>query len=743
MNGIRLLCLTALLLAGFTGRAGAAVPASFSFPAVKAPHPLALDPSLSDPAWKLGEVPGNGPWMNVTRRAPAGSPTTVYLLYDDRNLYVAFVAEQAGTPPVATQTTNGVGFGTDDFVGVGVDTSGAGSQAYFFETTPRGTRYEAASENARYRPLWESAATVDANGWRAVMIVPLNTMHLRAAGAQSWRINFFRGIASTAEHYSWAWDGLMGDAPGANWPTFNEVRFWPEVKSVAVRATAAARPKPRLELFALSSVGNDRDIFVQPDGTLETQPVRNVGLDLSYPVTPTINFVGTLAPDFSNVEIDQQTIAPQEFERQLQEYRPFFAQGAQYINAPANTYSNDLGPQNEIFYSPGVGAFDRGAKIEGTYGLQSFGAMTFRGYDQETGDTFDDTAFGWKHALQDQGFQYWADGVLANHSVSGRDDTLEGGFKVRNNKSGFVFDVDSAVETGSWVPDGTAHSTSAFTDIHKPNYEINVGYADISPYYNPIDGYTSNSDIRGLQGFVNFVGATHGIKNWDLFAGGDRLFDESGAIHESDFGMYGSAVFADGLSINGAGPTISLLRGYDEPAGPGCSGASLGTTFFGGAPCYRNGQNVPYNLMTIPVGYHDGTPRPIDASASWGNFDGNWTHEYTISTSRPLGSRFTLGLEYDGTYERPIAGGPLDSQWLRRITFGFNTGAESNMTFSLRSINGLGGFSTQPGVNVAAAFHTRIGNGDLYLNYGTPAAPYTLTRFIAKYVFRAGAADGT
>jgi len=57
-----------------------------------------------------GKVPnGDGPWENVTTRAPAKFATTAYLLYDDKNLYIGFKSEQAGVPIVATQTTNDVG----------------------------------------------------------------------------------------------------------------------------------------------------------------------------------------------------------------------------------------------------------------------------------------------------------------------------------------------------------------------------------------------------------------------------------------------------------------------------------------------------------------------------------------------------------------------------------------------------------------------------------------------------------
>ena len=105
----------------------------------------------------------------------------------------------------------------------------------------------------------------------------------------------------------------------------------------------------------------------------------------------------------------------------------------------------------------------------------------------------------------------------------------------------------------------------------------------------------------------------------------------------------------------------------------------------------------------------------------------------------------SLGLEYDGTYERPIAGsGSLDSQWLRRISLGYNLSPESSVTLAFRSINGLGGFATQVGSNFAVGFHDRFrGGNELYVDYGTPAASTTLHRLIIKYVFHAGADAGT
>ncbi len=739
-----------LVLATLLGVAFSATPVyavveqKFSFPVARAPHPLSLDPSLSDPAWAAGEVPnGSGPWENVTTRSAAPHETTAYVLYDNKSLYIAFKAAQRGTTITATQATNDSGFGIDDFVGIGLDTSGAGSTSYYFETTPRGVRYEQANENVRYRPRWLAAAKVENGNWKAVMVIPLSA--LKISGSQTWHIQFVRQVAARGEHYVWGYSGIMQDAPSGNWPQFNDTRFWPS--ATGIKIAGGGRGQGRADIFGLESAGGERELFQQANGEFLPMKVRNYGLDVSYPLTPTISFVGTANPDFSNVEIDQQTIVPQEFQRQLVEYRPFFAQGANFINASSGSRTPSGGittAPNLIFYSPDIGPFDWGAKTEGTFGKQSFGVLAFRGFDQTTGNTFADEAYGYEHALPDGTFYYWSDGVLAHHSISGDDDTMEFGAQGRNYHNGLVWFVDHAFEDGSWVPQGHADFSQASVDIHKPNWEVFTSYMDTAPNYNPIDGYTPISDVRGPMAFFNFVGSTPGIKNWTWFTGVDRFIDETGAVHQADTQSLLNVTFKNNFSIDGAGVAVGQLRQYGIPSGPNCSGPIEYQSTFTGYPCYRDGVTQPYNLYQIPAGYGDGTPSPVDVNYSWGPFGGNYVHLFTASTARPVARIVTLGLSYDGTYERSMTTGVLDSQWLRSVTLGVNLGDESTFTVALRDINGYGGFATQIGNNLAVAFHERFrGGNELYVNYGSPAAGATIDRLIVKYVFHAGADAGT
>ncbi|MDB5026795.1 MAG: hypothetical protein JWO66_484, partial [Candidatus Eremiobacteraeota bacterium] len=453
-------CLFAAALALFcAGPAAASTSAAGVVAVTRAPQALPLDPTLSDPAWQAGRVDLGTGLADLTTRRAAPVGTTAYLLVDDRALYVAFHADQAGIPIAAGQTTNGVGFGIDDFVGIGIDPGGSGSQVYYFETTPRGTRYQQASENARYAPAWTAAARIAGGGWDAVLVIPLDALRLHP-GTQRWRINFVRGLAATGDQLTCAFDGIMNDGPiGVGWPNFADVRFWPSLKPFELAKTGGAARIPRADIFALGSVGRDRALFRQADGSFREERVRTVGIDVAAPLTDTITFVGTLAPDFSNVEVDQETIAPQEFRRALNEFRPFFAQGASFLNPNPVGVGGFVTPPNLVFYSPSIGPFDRGMKIEGTRKNDSFGVLSTRGYDLTTNQPFDDIAYGFKHALPDRTFLYWADGVLAHHGEIGSDATSEFGLEGRNLKSGLVWAANHAVEHGSALG-GVAHSTN-------------------------------------------------------------------------------------------------------------------------------------------------------------------------------------------------------------------------------------------------------------------------------------------
>lgn len=718
--------------------ASAAVSYTTEVAAVRAENTPPLDASLGAPAWSTA-LKATQFW-NFTEREPAKYPTTAFFLYDDKNLYVGFIADQRGVPITATQSTNDVGYGQDDSVTIAIDTSNNNSRTYSFTVTPAGVRYETSSESSRYQPPWQAAAKRTATGYNAMMIIPLSDLRTQSAAVQNWRIDFARHIASTGDLYTWAY--VPGSDAYCNNNNFTQLIYcdstkWPELTGIHAQIASSSRPRPYADIYGLSSSGHDRTIFQTTPNSLTTQKPRTIGVDFTYPFTPTMSLVGTFAPDFSNVEADQTTISPQEFSRHYHEYRPFFAEGFNDIDALPHINVNGVG--STIFYTPSIGVVNSGFKIEGSAGRNSLGALT------ATGPGYNDQAFGFQNAQPDGSYQVSAEGVMAHHPGL-TDQTLGFGGSFQNQHSGFqpVFLYEQ--ERGTLVDTPSQGNNLAVGAVLEHGSLLaGLLYRDMGAEFSPIDGYTPINDVRGPQALVQYngTGSQRGsIKSYQAGVVADRFVDRSGAAHQVDVGGSAGVTFKNLLSFT-VGGGASDLRAYTNPY-----------------PVYAGGKTFPFNQTQLTIGYKDGTPTPTDVNYSFGPFAmycpgadpqplmctgvalpfaSAYVHQMDISTTRRLGRAYGVTLEYGGTVAAGTPG-PLDSQWLRRIALTRSFGANGDFAIALRSINGTGGFAS-PGVNLAFSYHQRFRDQDnLYVEYGTPAASSTLHRFIMKYVFHTGGA---
>ncbi|MEO6913002.1 MAG: hypothetical protein ABI182_03145 [Candidatus Baltobacteraceae bacterium] len=696
--------------------AAAWVSHSVNVAAVKVATAPRLDATLSDPQWRKGVVFEN--FYDYTNHRPAKQTTTAYLLYDENNLYLAVHSEQAGVPITATQNLDHAGVATDDHVSLNLETSGSGARVYQFRANPRGIHDEYSSENSRYAPDWQSTATILPNGdWNLTMVIPLKVLRAQGGALQNWQIDVVRFVAATNDTYTWAYDDTMQSVGSS--------QYWPHLIGLEIPA-GASRPKPRADLYALGSGGADRGVFQNGIGQFEPLRPRPYGLDVTVPVTNTLAFVGTVNPDFSNVEQDQTTIAPQEFQRQYNEYRPFFAQGANYINAlpGTNINSNDL-----QFYSPKIGVFDRGLKIEGTEGLGQLGLLNV------TGSGFDDTAFGYAYNRPDNSLTLAVDGVAANHSGI-RDDTFGFAAATINPRNGLFVVAKITMDRGTSVDaSAQANDFQLSTGIQNAHTLALVKYADIGPQYNPLDGYLQLNDLRGPQFFYQYSGNGRkdgALKSYQLALGADRFVDRSGASHQSDVFSSAMVTLKDLVSLMYSQST-SNLRFYANAY-----------------PDYSGAQGLPFNSQSLSFGYRDGTPAPFDASYSWGPFANNalqpiFLQQISLSTSKQYG-RWGVSVAYNGVLEHSVANSAapaLDSQWFRLVALTRSFGKDASLAVGLREINGEGGYAL-PGTNLAVSYHQRFRNLDeLYVDYGTPAAATTLNRLIVKYIFHFGGQTGT
>jgi hypothetical protein len=333
------------------------------------------------------------------------------------------------------------------------------------------------------------------------------------------------------------------------------------------------------------------------------------------------------------------------------------------------------------------------------------------------GPGINDNAAGYSYAADNGALTVSAESVLANHDGV-RDDTGGAGLQRLNRHSGEQTQVEFAAETGS--ANDSAHDFNIAEGLQNQHFTALAYYRDTSSGYHPADGYTAVSDARGPGvkfGYAGTGSPASPLLSYNLNLFGDRYLAADGSVRQADINGFYNVQFKDLLSLQG---------------------------FFGPSELQtERGVIQWFNRRQIQLGYRLGTPQPVSFSYAWGPFAGGYVEQTQFVDQRVFGANI-VSVEYDGNIERPGPGAPVrNSQWLRRIALSRSFGGNASVGLQLRSINGTGGFA-QPGTNLSLLYQQRFASQDLlYLEYGTPAAPRTLHRFIIKYVFHAGGQTGT
>src|SRR5579863_2331711 len=422
-------------------------------------------PSLAAPPPLTGD--DTGAWIetpltlqrDVIHARAATEPTAVQAATDGKFLYVRFdVTQSEGV--VATQHSDDVGQGSDDAVWVDLWPQGTQGFFYQFQATPNGTHYEQSSENTAFAPHWESHGSLTAHGYVVTMAIPLGV--IRGAHAGSWRAQFVRYTHATGEEDVWSFDATQ--------QTPDDIVRAGTLQMTLVAGAAPPRPQPRAQLYAL---GIDT---TQAQGGSTSR----VGADISIPITSTSSFFSTLHPDYSNVELDQQTISPSVYQRTYSEVRPFFTQAGNFYG---NFSCHGCAGYYTVLYTPGIPTPADGYAVEGKQG--NFG---FAGFDA-IGDNRTDLADALDYSSPDKHWSGSINHVVAN--VPGITDVAnEVGVAYQDNKYYDIY-LNAGNNTGSDVADP---QQAKFVDlgayVGDTHYRISGGIRTYGADFNPYDGFS-------------------------------------------------------------------------------------------------------------------------------------------------------------------------------------------------------------------------------------------------------------
>jgi hypothetical protein len=684
--------------------------AATAYPKVAVPQ---LDPALDPmaPATDWQQAAHVSLAWDAVRARPATEPATAWISTDGHSLYVRFDATQR-EPISALQHTDDVGQGNDDEVWIDLWPNGISGYFYQFIVTPNGTHYEYSSENTAYSPNWESRGAIHGNGYTVTMKIPLDVIRNPHGGA--WKAQFVRYVHASGEQAVWSSDPQMqpdsyGNADYAHAGTI----VLPTLKGIG-----NTRPKPRLATYALAEAASK---------TIGGSTSR-VGADLSIPITPTASFYSTFHPDYSNVELDQQSISPTVYQRYYSEVRPFFTQAANFYNA----FNCNACPYVLALYTPAIPTPSQGYAVEGKQG--PIGFATF----DAVGDDRNDLASAIDYTSPDTRWNASIQRVAVN--LPGlSDDTTEMGLSYYDLKHiDAYFNYGNDAGTNVVVPDegqyydfggGWANQTFGFFGATRK----------VGAYYDPVDGFISHPGIAGY--------ALYTAKIWD-FSGNDKL---------TSIGISG---FVDRYQ----GPEQGIAQSDNQVLFDILTKSAIDLQLYSGSNYWRfNGILTPISQNGgFTLTYHSGlqtnnpgnfpnhgtSSTPTSISFQSGNYGNGRLDTWFRSTTIRVGNRGALTAAVDDTQQwMPV--GQSNIQWFESLSYAFQISRNSSFAVGLRRVVGDppipngGGDCVGTCSNVSVAYHLRLRNSELYAAYGDPNTLTTVPQAIFKLIFYAGAQKGT
>lgn len=334
----------------------------------KSPSAPVIDGRLDDEAWKQAAVfkdfyqtsPGN----NI---APS-KPTEVYVMYDEKHLYVAYKCWDDKDKIRATIAKRDSVFGEDN-VRMWLDTYNDQRRAYVFGFNPLGIQQdgiytEGQGNDFSVDIVMESKGVIEDWGWSVEVKIPFKSLRYSAGKGKLWGINFARNIDRFNDEFDqWLPDnrdvsGLLikhGKLTGLDDVKYE--RTLEVVPSITLSETGSrVRTIPRYQLTPGT---------VDP-GRFVNQPVKSeIGVTLKYTLSPSITLDAAINPDFAEIEADAPVVtANQRFPIFFEEKRPFFLEGADIFRSPL-----------QVFYSRNIVDPDVAVKLTGKQGKNTFGFL--------------------------------------------------------------------------------------------------------------------------------------------------------------------------------------------------------------------------------------------------------------------------------------------------------------------------------------------------------------------------------
>ena len=289
---------------------------------------------------------------------PASQKTDVWLLYDEKNIYVAarcWTTDPARIVANEMRRDSFAIFQNDNF-GVLFDTFHDRRNGFMFYTNPLGGLSDSLVTDERdtnrdWNTVWDVRAQRFDQGWTLEMAIPFRSLRYPAPGPQEWGVQF-RRIARGANEFSY-----LTPMPAA----FTQRAMTRVSQAATLVGLEAPKAALNLELkpYALGAVATDLNSSVP----FRNDPSADVGFDTKYTFKNGLVADATVHTDFAQVEDDEQQVNLTRFSLFFPERREFFLEGAgifAFGGASVIPRGSGVGPPSNtpiLFYSRKIGLY--------------------------------------------------------------------------------------------------------------------------------------------------------------------------------------------------------------------------------------------------------------------------------------------------------------------------------------------------------------------------------------------------
>ena len=345
----------AFTLAAF---AGAAPPAANVIP--RTSSPIVVDGNLDDTPWARAWTKELAYEVRPGENVPPPVRTEVLVTYDDEAVYFAFRAFDPDPGAIRAHVSDRDDLSADDWVGVVLDTFNDQRRDVVLIVNPVGVQFdslETAAGQIEWDAIWDSASRIHDWGYAVEMRVPFSSLRFqRADGPQVWGFDAVRSYPRDVRHKL----GLFARDRANNCYL---------CQAVKIQGFAGADPGRNLEIVPTVTGYSEaaRDDF--PRGGLTGRGTEtDAGVTVRWGVTPDMTLLGTVNPDFSQVEADALQLDVNEpFALFFPEKRPFFMEAADFFATPL-----------DVVYTRTMREPSWGAKLTGKVAADTVGAYAVR-----------------------------------------------------------------------------------------------------------------------------------------------------------------------------------------------------------------------------------------------------------------------------------------------------------------------------------------------------------------------------